>query len=316
MVNGRPLASGSRFLPSCEFGLARLELRDCLLKEAGVYKCTATNNTGSTSTSGSLRVTSEGQGVSSASLHPSGDVGLKAIVQADQAVGLRLQDPAEEDAGEQKPAFTTDLPAETSLQAGQPLFLESKLEPKLDPRLHVEWFHNGLPLANSSRIKAAMEFGFVSLTINDVTDRDQGMYTAKAVNNQGAATTFCSVSLPSPSLGVEVDTLHPRGVLGLESIGQMEARGALLDPEEPELSNLTPPRFITQFNSAELEQGAVGHFEAKLEPTNDGNITLEWMLNGAVLPESMLFNVPSISMTAFLFRLAFQEGARIWNGDI
>jgi hypothetical protein len=46
---------------------------------------------------------------------------------------------------------------------------------------------------------------------------------------------------------------------------------------------------VTPFNSAELEEGAVGHFEAKLEPTDDGDLTLQWTLDGKPLAESSRF---------------------------
>ena len=285
-MNGKPLPSGTKFLPSIDFGTVRLEIRDCLAKEAGMYKCIATNDIGTSSTSGTLKLLDESSGVSTKSLHPSGASGLQAIVDTEKSTGMKLGDTTEEEPLKQRPVFTTDLPAEVSLAAGQPLVLECQVEPKADPNLQLDWFHNGLPLATGSRIKASSDFGFVSINIADVTERDQGVYTAKATNALGEATTFCSVKLPTPHLGVDLKTLHPRGSEGLQSIGQMEARGSLPDQDEPELTNLRPPRFVTKFNSAVLEEGAVGHFEAKLEPTDDGDITLHWTLDGKPLKES------------------------------
>ena len=281
-----------------------------------MYKCTATNNLGIASTSGTLKILEESSGVSTQSLHPSGVSGLKAIVDAEKSTGMKLGDAAEEEPLKQRPVFTTDLPAEVSLGAGEPLILECQLEPKTDPELQLDWYHNGLPLATGSRIKATMEFGFVSLNIADVTERDQGVYTAKAANALGEATTFCSVKLPKPDVGVDLATLHPRGSQGLQSIGQMETRGTLPDQDEPELTNLRPPRFVTQFNSAELEEGAVGHFEAKLEPTDDGDITLQWTLDGKPLAESKHRYLVLKSANKILFRFTLQESSRIWDGDI
>ena len=52
-------------------------------KDAGVLKCTATNNKGIASTSGTLHVEAEaGSGISTAALHPSGQAGLEAIEKA------------------------------------------------------------------------------------------------------------------------------------------------------------------------------------------------------------------------------------------
>ena len=73
---------------------------------------------------------------------------------------------------------------------------------------------------------------------------------------------------------------------------------------------------MTQFNSAELEEGAVGHFEAKLEPTDDGDLTLQWTLDGKPLAESKHRNLVLKSANKILFRFTLQESSRIWDGDI
>ena len=267
--------------------MVRLEIRDALQKDAGMFKVTASNVKGSASSSGTLRLLAEGsEGVSTTSLHPSGKSGLEAIEKMDFAAGMKLQDNEESEPVLQKPVFTTDLPAEFHVIADEAIELECKVEPKNDSNLRIDWYHNGVPLKTGSRVKATMEFGFVNLQINDVTERDQGIYTCKAVNKFGDATTFTKVFCSSlGSAGVDASTMHPRGVEGLESISKVEARGILPDDEEEEEKKVAP-KFTTAFSDSELEQGAIGHFEAKLEPLDDSDITIEWMLNGKSLAES------------------------------
>ena len=48
--------------------------------------------------------------------------------------------------------------------------------------------------------------------------------------------------------------------------------------------------FTSTFSDCELEHGAVGHFEAGLEPTDDGELTVEWTFNGKPLNESKIFH--------------------------
>ena len=115
-LNGKSLPSGSKFIPTCDFGMVRLEIKDALQKDAGMFKVSATNSKGSASSSGTLKILPEGSGgVSTTSLHPSGKSGLEAIEKMDFATGMKLQDDEEEAPVSQKPVFTTDLPELTKL---------------------------------------------------------------------------------------------------------------------------------------------------------------------------------------------------------
>ena len=57
----------------------------------------------------------------------------------------------------------------------------------------VEWFVNGKPLPSGSRFKSTYDFGYVSLDINQTYPEDSGIYTCKAFNNKGQATTSGSL---------------------------------------------------------------------------------------------------------------------------
>ena len=256
-----------------------------------MFKCTATNNLGIASTSGTLHVLTEaaGTGAAAASLHPSGQAGLAAIQNVDQAAAAKLLRPAGPEQQEHGvPRFTTDLPAEVRLSADKTLLLECSVEPQKDPALRLDWYHNGLPLASGTRLLAKAEFGQVSLTVAGMTERDAGIYTCKAVNALGDATTFSRVYCEAAVGGVDATTKHPRGAAGLESLAGMEVRGQLPgDPEEAQAA-LSPPQFTKEFTDCELEHGALGHFEAQLEPRNE-DVQLTWLFNGQPLKESSRF---------------------------
>lgn len=46
-----------------------------------------------------------------------------------------------------RPVFVVPLEPNFSIQEGSPVSLECKVEPAADPKLKVEWFLNGKPLA-------------------------------------------------------------------------------------------------------------------------------------------------------------------------
>ena len=283
------MPSGSKFIPSIDFGFVRLEINDALVANSGLLKVTATNMTGSASSSGTLKILPETSGPVTSSLHPSGKTGIEAIEKMESSVGMKLKDGPGDSGASEKPHFVSDLQPEFQVFGEEPLQLDCVVEPKTDPELRIDWYHNGLPLNTGSRVKPSIDFGMVSLTISDVSPRDEGIYTCKAVNSLGEATTFTKVyySTQSPA-GVDCSTMHPRGVEGLESINKMEARGLL--PDSPEdVESLPPPQFVTDFDDKTLEQGAVGYFEASLEPRTDGNLTLEWLFNNKPLGESSRF---------------------------
>ena len=290
MLNGGPLPSGTKFIPSFEFGVVKLVIEDALLKDAGMFKCTATNNKGIASTSGTLKVQTEGgSGVASEGLHPSGKAGLDAIQKMELEASLKLAgDKAVEEEDLHAPRFTTDLPAEVNLQSEMDLNLECCIEPKNDSTLKIDWYHNGLPLSTGTRIRATSDFGFVNLSINGMTARDAGLYTCKATNKLGEAVTFIKVNVQETAFGVDFSSQHPRGSEALNSFTGVEAKGILRDEEE-KVDEIIPPRFVTNFENAELGQGSVGHFEAQLEPRNE-NMTLEWFLDGKPLKESKTYN--------------------------
>ena len=70
-MNSDPLPSGSRFTPSIDFGVAKLNIKSAAASDAGVYTCSATNAFGAATTSGTVKVSADAN-VVSGTQHPSG----------------------------------------------------------------------------------------------------------------------------------------------------------------------------------------------------------------------------------------------------
>ena len=291
---------GSKFKPTADFGYIRLEINDVLSKDEGVFKVIATNEKGSSSSSGSLKLVHQDPGVNLESLHPSGVIGMAAIGKIDAKLELDADEP--EKRSFIAPHFTTDLPEQFYCDNNHVIQLHCNVEPKDDPSLKINWYHNGIPLTTGSRVQPSMEFGFVSLRINDATNRDEGMYTCKAISSSGEAVTFTSVfnSPPSAQSGVDSSTMHPHGEEGYQSLGKLETSMKLNIQEEEEIIKTMPPKFITSFGDQLLEHGSIGHFEAALEPKDDGDLVIEWNYNGKPIRHSSRFkHIHDFGMVVF-----------------
>lgn len=73
-------------------------------------------------------------------------------------------------------------------------------------------------LLTGSRITTFFNFGYVALTIKHVTTHDIGVYTCRAYNRMGQATTSAQLTVVSKK-DIIVDSQHPGG---LEKIHYLE----------------------------------------------------------------------------------------------
>lgn len=285
-VNGKPISCGSRILVGSDFGLVSLDIQCVQMSDAGVITCTATNKSGKATTSGTLKVNPAGNIISSTQ-HPAGQSGLDNINKMD-SLAFNLPDDDNEaiKAASEKPLFTTQLPEKTTVLSGL-LHLECNVEPKHDPKLAINWFHNGLPLSSATRIKANLDFGLVTLDIQDMNERDSGVYTCKAVNEAGEAVVFTTVSCDDDA-NIDLETKHPKGKQGLQAISDFESKLQDNIPMDEGDSGKTgeAPAFTQGFTDAAVTEGDKAYFEAKLEPKNDSDMTLSWEFNGKPLLES------------------------------
>lgn len=240
--NGKQIEASHRIRTVYAFGMVVLEVLGTKIVDSGTYTCRATNKLGT----------------------------------AELSVNLEC---VEKSAG-QAPKFTTQIQNLKGLKDGQSAHFECTLEPVGDPDMKVEWFHNGVPMRHSTRIKPVSDFGYVLLDIAYVQSHDSGEYICKASNKYGEDYTRATIECFGKS-GVFFDTLQPESlakIRELESLGQ----GGAQAPSSP---SGEAPKFIKHISSLEkLVEGQSAHFEARLTPTNDPDLHVEWYWNGKKLP--------------------------------
>ena len=294
--------------------------------------CIATNKFGTASTTGTLKVKEE-DSIISATQHPAGDQGLENIDKTENSVSMKLESRSQEIplTVDIKPSFVTGLPKEVMVEENGILQLQCTVEPKNDSNLNLMWYHNGIPLSSGSRIQASHEFGVVTLNVENMSERDQGVYTCKATNKVGEAVVFTTVKSSGKS-ELDLSTKHPKGIEGFKAIAEFEAKGKLQEKqEEPEEGEA--PHFITPFKDASVEENDSVYFEAQILPKGDSQMKMEWFKDGKPVQESK-FNILHeilfvfgddkfgvnhqtkylLYFTLFFFRLKIEKCALFWNG--
>lgn len=84
------------------------------------------------------------------------------------------------------PVIVVELRDFTTKEGGVAVF-DARFEPVGDPELTAEWFYNGKPLPDKSRMRTYLENGYATLVINPVYAEDAGVYTLKISNALGEA---------------------------------------------------------------------------------------------------------------------------------
>lgn len=283
LKNNKPVPAGSKYNFNNDFGFVTMDVSNANPEDSGIYTCRARNAKGEAVTTGSLKVQGK-SGVQSETLHPMGVQGLSKVEELETAYLSRYQAPVEEaEKVFPRPVFVVPLEPNFSIQEGSPVSLECKVEPAADPKLKVEWFLNGKPLAPGSRYTVTHDFGFVVFALTDFWGRDAGVYTCRASNDAGEAFTTTTITCLTRK-GVQDDTLHPEGRKGLESIQQLEESLTRVPEVVQEDAAGQPPVFTSQFvNLKDLNEGEIAHFEATLTPVGDQTMQVEWFFRGKPL---------------------------------
>lgn len=285
-VNGKPLPVGARFKTTYDFGFVALDIIGAYAEDSGIYTCKATNNKGNASTSGSLKCT----GTASMFLdtqHPQGKSGLEAVEGTEEALANKYKRQVSKgDKEYPAPTWIVPVAPENKLNEGEKLHLEGQVEPKDDPNLKIEWYFNGKAIAHGSRFKFTSDFGFVTLDLTEVYERDQGIYTCKASNASGEAFTTSTIYCTSKE-GLIEKTQHPKGTEGLEAIQDLEDSLRKSDSGIIESDKGHAPRFTSEFVPIKsISEGEIAHFEASLIPTGDQSMVIEWFFNGKQIDAS------------------------------
>ncbi|CAH2104070.1 unnamed protein product [Euphydryas editha] len=283
--NNKPLPSGTRYKSTHDFSYVSLDITHTYEEDSGIYTCKATNSKGSATTSGSLRCTGD-KHIYLDTQHPQGKAGLEAVEQAEEARLSKTRRTSVPDTEYPKPEWVVPVTAEQQLIEGQPLHLEGQVEPKNDPDLKIEWYFNGKVLEHGSRFKLTSDFGFVTLDVTDVYERDSGIYTCKAYNKKGEAFTSSTIYCSSKENLIE-RTQHPKGKEGLEKIQNLEESLRREPGQKPEDDTGRPPEFVTVFQDiTDISEGQIAHYEASLIPTGDQSMVIEWFYNGKAIEAS------------------------------
>lgn len=244
-----------------DFGCVSLRIAPVHARHTGVYSCKAFNEHGAAVTSASLAV----QGTDGLLLDTSHPISLQKIQELESIDKYaRLEAPDREF---EKPQWIQPFENVDDVGEGQVVELRGLVEPSGDPNLRIEWLMNGHPLMNSNRHRQEHEFGNVILTIVHVLPHDSGVYTCRAYNLQGEATTSATVKI----LGYErllLDVQHPSS---WQRIQELEAPRIVEEIEEEIIKE--KPSFITQLENVEdVPEGHPIHLEATFQPARDSGL--------------------------------------------
>ncbi|EEB18956.1 conserved hypothetical protein [Pediculus humanus corporis] len=307
--NGKPFATGSRVHMLNDFGFIVLDMDYVYARDNGEYVCRATNKWGSATTKATLMCKDQHNIILDSQL-PQGMTGEK-LKDLEKGQGTT---PLPEDAPGQPPKFITQIES-VSTTEGEPVHFECRVEPKNDPHLNVEWYHNGKLLKAGHRFRTLFDLGYVSLTLINVYPEDAGEYVCRAYNKLGEDFTKASLACKKTS-SIILQNQVPKGMKKSEALMQMEAsikkytseifltEDDLYEPEKRQ-----PPRFVTQIKeNLELVERDVFKFECQLAPVGDPNMKVEWFFNGKpLLHKNRLHPIYDFGYVALNFEWVYPE---------
>lgn len=271
-LNGKVLEQSSRITSEHEFGIVRLRIKRCEAEDSGIYQCKATNALGEAISTGSLLVHAKSN-VQCETLHPAG---LDKIRQLENPKPVER---VEEQIVEQPPKFLTHITDYVEKCEGESVHFECCLTPVDDAELKTEWFFNGRPLVTGSRFHTIDDFGFIVLDIDWLFPRDTGEYVCRATNKYGTDITR-TVLRVKPDKNIVLDSQLDNPTI-IDKLRQLEFPDVAEEEsnEEPD----KPAHFIqhlrTKNGRQQFIEGDNVHFEARVGPATDGNLTIEWFHN-------------------------------------
>ena len=270
--NGQVLSASSRIQTFHDFGYVALDIHNVKKEDSGVYTLVATNVLGTEKANVELRVDAHAA-VDFSSFHSKAYEETQRF-ESKQVVKQEFEEVVSSGG---PPVFKTTLVDPEPVGEGKNIHLEARLEPIGDPSMKVEWFFNGRHLTIGSRFKTYNDFGFIALDILGVTQLDAGKYTCRATNKVGEAATSADVSiLAKSSIITETDNES-----AMQQISYLEAEKVTLKSEEEAMA--VAPSFTKPLKSVESPEGQNIHLEARLAPTGDSTMRVEWTVNGKSL---------------------------------
>lgn len=277
--NGKPLWAGSRIKTINDFGFVILEIAGIYQRDSGLYTCKATNRHGEATVSCKLQVRGRQGIILEPQLPKNFRTGTESIQKLEEELHKR-EELQTEDEQPNPPRFIVEIKDNVDIPEGGPIHFDCRVEPTNDPTMRIDWFFNGRPFATGSRVHQINDFGFISLDIDYSYARDAGEYVCRATNKWGSATTKAIVTSKSKK-NIDFESQLPSG-MSAEKLKELE-RGPVSEAPQEE-KQMGPPKFITQIQSATIEEGESVRFECQVEPKEDPRLRIEWYRNGKLLP--------------------------------
>ena len=278
LFNNQPLAASSRIQTNHDFGYVAIDILEAKKEDSGSYTLVATNALGSQQASVNLKVDAHTQMVDTSTIHAK-------TVEATQRFEMKQEmkvETQEQVMSSAPPVFVMPLQDPPVVGEGQNIHFEAKLEPVGDPNMKVEWFFNGKPLTIGSRFRTYNDFGFVALDILGVIAQDNGQYVCRATNQLGQADSAARVEVHVQS-SIVTESEHE---VAMQQINYLESsQQSTQQVVEQEVKQ--PPQFVKPLKNVDSVEGQNVHLEARLLPTGDSTMNVEWTLNGMPIKTGM-----------------------------
>lgn len=280
-----------------DFGWVILDIAQVEPRDSGEWVCRASNQQGEATTRGNIQC--------------AGKVNIILDTQHPQSLA-RISDlerpkagPAEAAAKPpQPPKFVVPLSILPPLEEGDSVHLEAQLIPIDDPKMKIEWFHNGHPLSFGHRYRPINDFGFCVLDILYAMAEDSGEFLCKATNEAGSDSTKTLAVCSSKSGLITKPQIRDDKVKAILDLEESLHRSYQETPgDRPKVA----PVFIEPLkNPPLLKEGENAHFSARITPVDDPDLKVEWYLNGRPLISGKTFIPNKLKMfyqCRFLLRI-------------
>lgn len=283
--DGRAITASSRITAIFNFGYVSLNIMHLRAEDSGSYVVRAVNRIGEALSTSNIRIITKETvtgdlGISEQQRHIQKCEQLEAY---QQYQNMKFVEETPESV--MRPEFKNPIKDQINIREGGFAHFEARLEPVGDSTLRVEWLKDGKVVEASSRITSFFNFGYVALTIKQVTVHDVGTYTCRAINALGEAQTTAKLTVITKQ-DIIVESQHQ---LGLEKIQQLEdsaryTRTAITHEKQREQEEILmniKPRFLGPLKgTTKIIEGQRAHFEVRVEPQSDLSMQIEWYHNG------------------------------------
>ena len=203
------------------------------------------------------------------------------------------------------PVFVSQF-KDLHVNCGEKAYFSARVTPESDPTLKVEFFFQNQKLLSNSKITASLSFGLIELTILNVDINDAGIYLCRVYSDSGEAVSAAALSVTSKreyqhSIKAEYNAHHGQQIKQHKLIEEKTSQHTIdekskyllqqqmLDSQRQLLireQESRKPTFLGTMNNLILPEDSNAHFHARLEPSNESNIRIEWYLNGRPLINS------------------------------